>query len=51
MSIDPRLGLALMALCVLAFVLVERDRQRRIASMSAPRDDLPTPGGDNGHDA
>jgi len=51
MSIDPRLGLTLMALCVLAIVLVERDRQRRIASMRAPRDDPPTPDGDNGHDA
>lgn len=33
MSIDPRLGLALMALCLIAFALVERDRQRRIAGM------------------
>lgn len=33
MAISPSLGIALILVCVLAFALVERDRQRRIARM------------------
>lgn len=38
MTIDPRLGLVLMLACIVVFVLVERDRQRRIATLR-PKDD------------
>ena len=39
MSIDPRVGIALIVVCIVTFILVERDRQRRIGRMGpmAPR--------------
>lgn len=37
--IEPRLGLSLMALCVIAFILVERERQRKIASLRPTKDE------------
>ncbi|MBK7780412.1 MAG: hypothetical protein IPJ58_06405 [Ardenticatenia bacterium] len=39
MSIDPRVGIALIVVCIVTFILVERDRQRRIGRVKpmAPR--------------
>ncbi len=36
MAIEPKLGITLILLCVVAMVWVERDRQRRIARMAPP---------------
>lgn len=41
MAIEPRLGITLIVLCVMAMVWVERDRQRRIARMMPPASPRP----------